>query len=104
MNKDYVLSIIRQIDHPLSNDLRQKITNIDVSDRTVKIIVNSELNRALENTTSLWKSLIEKESTIKSCSIIFTKHSAPNLKENMPQRNDPLLSKFDLSHLGKIIL
>ena len=103
MNKDYVLSIIRQIDNPLNSNLMQMIENIDVSEQTVKIIIKSELNSAVENTTSLWKTLIEKDSRIKSCSIIFTKHSAPNLKKNVSQKNDPFSNKFDLSHLGKII-
>ena len=103
MNKDYVLSIIRQIDNPINVDLLQMIETIDVSEQTVKIIINSELNSTVQNTTSLWKALIEKDSNIKSCSIIFTKHSAPNLKKNMLKKNEPFLNKFDLSHLGKII-
>ena len=87
MNKDYVLSIIRQIDNPANSDLLQMIESIDVSEQTVKIIIKSELNSAVENTTSLWKTLIEKDSRIKSCSIIFTKHSAPNLKKNLSQKH-----------------
>ena len=67
MNKDYVLSIIRQIDNPPNTDLLQMIESIDVSEQTVKIIIKSELNSAVENTTSLWKTLIEKDSRIKSC-------------------------------------
>ena len=103
MNKDYILSIIKQIDHPQNNDLIQMIENINVSKQTVKIIVNSELTSVVENVTGLWQSLIEKDSKIKSCSVIFTKHSTPNLKKNVSQKNDPFLNKFDLSHLGKII-
>ena len=103
MNKDYVLSIIRQIDNPINSDLLPMIETIDVSEQTVKIIINSELSSAVQNTTSLWKDLIERDSNIKSCSIIFTKHSAPNLKKNMLKKNEPFLNKFDLSHLGKII-
>ena len=81
MNKDYVLSIIRQIDNPINSNLLQMIETIDVSEQKVKIIINSELNSAVQDTTSLWKDLIEKDINIKSCSIIFTKHSAPNLKK-----------------------
>ena len=81
MNKDYVLSIIRQIDNPINSDLLQMIETIDVSEQTVKIIINSELNSTVQNTTSLWKTLIEKDSNIKSCSIIFTKHSVAELKK-----------------------
>ena len=103
MNKDYVLSIIKKIDHPLNSDLIQMIEAINVSKQIVKIILNSELSSAVENATSLWQALIEKDSKIKSCSIIFTKHSAPKLKENMPRKSDAFLKKFDLSHLGTII-
>tara|TARA_B100001057_G_scaffold493744_1_gene588890 strand:+ start:43 stop:1095 length:1053 start_codon:yes stop_codon:yes gene_type:complete len=103
MNKDYVLSIIKEIDHPRNSDLIQLIENIYVSEQTVKIIVNSEFNKTVEDIAGLWQSLVKKDSKIKSCSVIFTKHNAPNLKRNMPPKNDPSLNKFDLSHLGKII-
>ena len=103
INKDYVLRIIKQIDHPQNSDLIQMIENINVSEQAVKIIVNSELTSALESVAGLWQSLIEKDSKIESCSVIFTKHSPPNLRKNMPQKSDPFRNKFDLSHLGKII-
>jgi ATP-binding protein involved in chromosome partitioning len=79
------------------------IEDINISQQVVKIIVNSELTSVVENITRLWQSSIEKDSHIKSCSVIYTKHSAPNLKKNAPLKNDPFLNKFDLSHLGKII-
>ena len=102
VNKDYVLNIIKQIDHPRNSDIIQMIEDINISHQEVKIIVNSELTNVIENITGLWQSFIEKDSNIKSCSVIFTKHSAPNLK-NGPLKDDPFLNKFDLSHLGKII-
>ena len=79
------------------------IENINISEKTVKIIVNSELTSVVKKIIGQWKSLIEEDSAIKNCSIICTKHNAPNLKKNMPPKNDPFLNKFDLSHLGKII-
>ena len=103
VNKDYVLNIIKQIDHPQNGDITEMIEDINISQQAVKIIVNSELTSAVENITGLWQSFIEKDSNIKSCSVIYTKHSAQNLKKNVPQKNDPFLNKFDLSHLGKII-
>ena len=87
MNKDYFLSIIKQIDHPQNGHLIEMIEDIHFSEQKVKIIVNSELTSAVENITSLWQSLIEKDSKIKSCSVIFTKHSASNLKKKMFQKN-----------------
>ena len=103
VNKDYVLNIIEQVDHPRNSDISQMIEDINISNQTVKIIINSELTSVVEKITGLWQSLIEKDSNIKSCSVIYTKHSAPNLKKNEPLKSDPFLNKFDLSHLGKII-
>ena len=51
-----------------------------------------------EKLTKLWQSLIEKDGKIEGCSVIHTRHSAPNLK-----KNTQFLNKYDLSHLGKII-
>ena len=102
VNKDYVLNIIKQIDHPRNSNIIQMIEDINISEEKVKIIVNSELTSVIETITGLWQSFIEKDINIKSCSVIYTKHSAPNLK-NVPLKNDPFLNKFDLSHLGKII-
>ena len=89
MNKDYILSIIKQIDHPQNSGFIQMIENITVFKQTVKIIVNSDLTSVVEKIIGLWQSLIEKDSEIKSCTIICTKHRAPNLKENIPQKNNP---------------
>ena len=102
-NKEYILNIIEQIDHPQNIDVIKMIEHIDISEKTVKIIVNSELTGVVEKIIGLWQSLIEEDSEIKSCTIICTKHNAPSFKENMPPKNDPSLNKFDLSHLGKII-
>ena len=57
MTKDYVLSIIKQIDTPINSDLLQMIETIDVFEKRVKIIINSELNSAVQTTTNLWKGL-----------------------------------------------
>ena len=103
VNKDYVLNIIKKIDHPRNSDITQMIEDINISQQAVKIIVNSELTSLVENITDLWQSLIEKDSNIKNCSVIYTKHSAPNLRTNVSPKNDPFQNKFDLSHLGKII-
>ena len=103
INKDYILNIIKQIDHPQNSDLIQMIENITVFEQRVKIIVNSELTEDTKNITSLWQSFIEKDSKIEDCSVIFTKHTAPALKEDMASKNDSFLNKYDLSHLGKII-
>ena len=103
VNKDYVLNIIKQIDHPQNSDVTQMIEDINISQQAVKIIVNSELTSVVENITALWQSFIENDSNIKSCSVIYTKHSVPNSKKSVPLKNDPFLNKFDLSHLGKII-
>ena len=40
INKDYVLSIIKQIDHPLNSDLIQMIEAINVSKQIVKIMTH----------------------------------------------------------------
>ena len=103
VNKDYVLNIIKQIDHPRNIDIIQMIEDIHISQQRVKIIVNSELTTDIENITGLWQSFIEKDRKIKSCSVLYTKHKPPNLRKNIPHKNDPFLNKFDLSHLGKII-
>ena len=103
INKQYIIDIINQIDHPGNSDLAKMIEHINVSEQSVKIILNSELTSKTKNITDLWQSFIEKESKIKSCSIIYTKHSVPNLKKNIASKNEQPFKKFDLSHLGKII-
>ena len=103
INKQYIIDIISQIDHPGNNNLAKRIENINVFEQSVKIILNSELTSKTENITKLWQSFIEKDSKIKSCSVIYTKHSVPNLKKNIASKNEQPFKKFDLSHLGKII-
>ena len=103
INKEYVINIINKIDYPGNIDLCNKIEYVHVSKDVVKIIVNSELNSNTEKLKDLWQSIVEKDSKIKSCSVIHTKHSAPNIKKNVSAKNSQFLNKFDLSHLGKII-
>ena len=103
INKEYILNIIKQIDHPQNSGLIQTIENITVFEQRVKIIVNSELTEDTKNITGLWQSFIEKDIKIKDCSVIFTKHTAPAFKKDMNSKNDSFLNKYDLSHLGKII-
>ena len=98
VNKEYVIDIIKKINYPGNLDLIERIEWLDVSGRNVKIILNSELTSDTEKLTKLWQSLIEKDGKIESCSVIHTRHSAPNLK-----KNTQFLNKYDLSHLGKII-
>ena len=57
----------------------------------------------MKNITCLWQSLIEKDSKIKDCSVIFTKHTAPALRKDTASKDNLFLNKYDLSHLGKII-
>ena len=103
VNKEYILNIIKKIEHPGNFDLAEKIESVNVSEQRVKIIVNSELTSNTEKLTHLWQSLIEKDNKITSCSIIYTTHSTPNLKQNMHSKNQQFLNKFNLSHLGKIL-
>ena len=103
IKKQYIIDIISQIDHPGNSDLAKRIEHINVFEQSVKIILNSELTSKTENITKLWQSFIEKDSKIKSCSVIYTKHSVPNLKKNIASKNEQPFKKFDLSHLGKII-
>ncbi len=103
INKEYILNIIKKIDYPGNIDLTEKIESINVYEHNVKIIVNSEFTSSTEKLTHLWQSLIEKDNKIKSCSVIYTRHRTPNLKQNMPSKNQQFLNKFNLSHLGKII-
>ena len=98
VNKEYVIDIIKKINYPGNLDLIERIEWLDVSGRDVKIILNSELTSDTEKLTKLWQSLIEKDGKIEGCSVIHTRHSAPNLK-----KNTQFLNKYDLSHLGKII-
>ena len=103
VNKEYVINIIKKVNDPGNLDLLDRIEYLDVSGRNVKIIVNSEFTSKTEKLTNLWQSLIEKDSKIEDCSVIHTRHSTPNLKKNMSEKNTQFLNKYDLSHLGKII-
>ena len=103
VNKEYILNIINKIDYPGNSDLTEKIESIIFSEQNVKIIVNSEFTSNTEKLTHLWQSVIEKDSKITSCSVIYTAHKTPNLKKNMPSKNQQFSNKFDLSHLGKIL-
>ncbi len=103
VNREYILNIINRIEYPGNFDLTKKIESIIVSEEKVKIIVNSEFTSSTEKLTQLWQSMIEKDSKITTCSVIHTIHRTPNLKQNMPSKNQQFLNKFDLSHLGKIL-
>ena len=103
VNKEYVINIIKKINYPGNLDLIERIEWLDVSGRNVKIILNSDLTSDTEKLTKLWQSLIEKDGKIEGCSVIHTRHSAPNLKKNISEKNTQFLNKYDLSHLGKII-
>ena len=103
-NKEYVLSIISRIDFPGNSDLIRLIEHIDVTEKSVKIIINSELTRQNKMITDQWLHCIERDSKIESCSVIYTKHNSPTLKKDVPSVNTNLMNKLDLSHLGKIIL
>ena len=103
VNKEYVLSIISGIDFPGNSDLTRMIEHIDVTEKRVKIILNSELTSQTETLTDQWQSFIEKDRKIESCSVIFTKHKLSSSKKEMPSKNEQFSKKFDLSHLGKII-
>ena len=102
-NKEYVLSIISRIDFPGNNDLIGLIEHIDVTEKSVKIIINSEMKRQNKMITDQWRRFIERDSLLEKCSIIYTKHSSPSFKKDVPSVNANLVNKFDLSHLGKII-
>ena len=102
-NKEYVLSIISKIDFPGNSDLIRLIEHIDVTEKSVKIIINSEMKRQNKMITDQWLHFIEKDSKIASGSVIYTKHNTPTLKKDVPSVNANLVNKFDLSHLGKII-
>ena len=102
-NKEHVLSIISRIDFPGNSDLIRLIEHIDVTEKSVKIIINSEMTRQNKMITDQWQRFIEKDSKIESCSVIYTKHNSPNLKKDVPSVDVNLVNKFDLSHLGKII-
>ena len=81
VNKEYILNIIKKIEYPGNFDLTEKIESINVSEQEVKIIVNSEFTSNTEKLTHLWKSMIEKDNKITSCSVIYTMHKTPNLKK-----------------------
>ena len=81
VNKEYVIGIIKNINYPGNLDLIEKIEWLEVSGRNVRIILNSKLTSNTEKLTKLWQSLIEKDGKIEGCSIIHTRHSAPNLKK-----------------------
>ena len=104
ITKPYVLSIIGHIDSPGNVALINMIESMYISEQSVKIIVTSELTPKTQKLTNLWKSLIESDEKIKSCTIIYTKHSKPDRQSDMPsKKNQQFSNKFDLSHLGKII-
>ncbi|MDC3017634.1 Mrp/NBP35 family ATP-binding protein [Paracoccaceae bacterium] len=103
VNKEYILNIIKKIDYPGNFDLTEKIESINVSEQKVKIIVNSEFTSNTEKLTHIWQSMIEKDNKITNCSVIYTTHRTPSLKQNLPSKNPQFLNKFDLSHLGKIL-
>ena len=81
VNKEYILNIINKIDYPGNSDLTEKIESINFSEQNVKIIVNTEFTSSTEKLTRLWQSIIEKDSKITSCSVIYTAHKTPNLKK-----------------------
>ncbi len=103
VNKEYILNIIKKIEYPGNFDLTKKIESINVSEQKAEIIINSEFTSSTEKLTHLWKSIIEKDSEITSCSVICTMHRKPNLNRNMPSKDQQFLNKLDLSHLGKIL-
>ena len=55
-NKEYVLSKISKIDFPGNSDLIRLIEHIEVTEKSVKIIINSELTSKTENITNQWQS------------------------------------------------
>ena len=55
-NKEYVLSIISRIDFPGNSDLIRLIEHIDVTEKSVKIIINSELTSQNKMITDQWQS------------------------------------------------
>ena len=57
-NKEYVLSIISRIDSPGNSDLISLIEHIDVSENSVKIIINSELTSQTEIITNQWQTFV----------------------------------------------
>ena len=103
VNEEYIINIIKKIEYPGNFDLTEKIESIHVSEQKVKIILNSEFTSNTEKLTHLWQSIIEKDKKITKCSVIYTTHKTPNLKQNMPSKNQQFLNKFELSHLGKIL-
>ena len=94
-NKENVLSIISRIDFPGNSDLIRLIEHIDVTEKSVKIIINSELTSQTETITDQWKSFIKKDKKIQSCSVIYTKHNLPNSKKDMDSKNKQVSNKFD---------
>ena len=92
MNKEYVIDIIKEINYPGNLDLIDRIEYLDVSGGNVKIILNSELTINTEKLTELWQSLIKEDGKIESCSVIHTRHSAPNLKKNMSVKDTQFLN------------
>ena len=94
-NKEYVFSIISGIDFPGNSDLIRKIEYIDVTEKTVKVIVNSELTSQTEIITDQWQSFIEKDKNIESCSIIYTNHRVSTSKKEMPSKTEKFSNKYD---------
>ncbi len=103
VNKEYVLNIISGIDFPGNSDLTRMIEHIDVTEKSVKIIVNSELTSQTETITDQWRFFIQKDKKIETCSVIYTNHIVTDSKKELPSKNEQFSNKFDLSHLGKII-
>ena len=91
VNKEYILNIIKKIEHPSNFNLTEKIESINFSKQDVKIIVNSEFTSNTEKLTRLWQSVIEKDRKITSCSVIYTTHNTPPLEKNMPSKNQQFL-------------
>ena len=100
VNKEYVLNIISGIDFPGNSDLTRMIEHIDVTEKSVKIIVNSELTNQTETITDRWRFFIEKDKKIETCSVIYTNHIVTNSKKELPSKNDQFSNKFDLSILA----
>ena len=84
-NKKYVLSIISRIDIPENSDLIRLIEHIDVTEKSVKIIINSEMKRENKMITDQWQRFIEKDNQFPNRSNQLTL-----LKGNLKYINDEL--------------
>ena len=65
-NKEYVLSIISRIDFPGNSDLIRLIEHIDVTEKSVKIIINSEMKSRNKMITDQWQRFIERDNKLES--------------------------------------